>query len=568
MNTEKFSLTADLSAGVKEIVSEWQSGGKIGRLWSRDSSLWTDSEEGECLGWLDILSEQLSNLSKLKSLHLEIKKNEFSHVVLLGMGGASLSSETFRLCFGGLPGFPDFKVLDSTVPEQVASIEEEIDLKQTLFIVSSKSGATIESNILYEHFNKKIQEQFGLEGTGKQFIAITDPGSVLESLAVKSGFKYVYHGVPSIGGRFSALSNFGMVPAATMGLDIERLLSRTQAMQNACQESIAVKDNPGAMLGFILGAAGKAGRNKITFFLSPSIRGLGGWLEQLLAESIGKRGIGLIPINGEPLANPFVYGNDRLFVYIRDLSAPDQEQDKFSEEFKKSGQPILRLVLRDKYDLGMEFFRWEFAIAVAGSVLRINPFDQPDVELSKLQTKRLTEIYKKSGAFPVEKPLGHDNFIEVYADDLNSKSLKNISSDTSVKQLVRAQLQRLTPGDYLGILAYINMSDDNQSKLTRFRRIVRDKFGVATSVGFGPRFLHSTGQMYKGGVNSGVFLQITCEDSVDFQVPSLHYSFGVVKEAQARGDFEVLASRKRRIIRLHIKGDVLQGLSRIIEFIE
>lgn len=568
LNIEKSSLTAELSDGIAKIVSEWKSSEQIKRLWSRDPSIWTGSEEDKYLGWLDIPSEQLSDLFALQALQLEVTKNNFSDVVLLGMGGASLSSEVLRFSFGDVPGFPDFKVLDSTDPEQVASIEERINLKRTLFIVSSKSGTTIEPNILYRYFNKKVQEQLESKRTGKQFVAITDPGSVLESLAVKAGFKHVYHGIPSIGGRFSALSNFGMVPAAVMGLDIERLLRGAQTMQNACRENISIEDNPGAMLGLTLGVASKTGREKITFVISPGVRGLGGWLEQLLAESIGKKGIGLMPVDGETIADPSVYGNDRLFVYIRDSSTSNQKQDQSVLDLEKSGQPVLRLVLRNNYDLGMEFFRWEFAAAVAGSVLQINPFDQPDVELSKLQTKRLTDTYEKNGAFSIEKPLALDDSIEVYADDFNSKCLQSISSGTSVEQLVRAQLRRLKPGDYLGVLAYINMSADNQAKLLRLRHVVRDRFGVATCVGFGPRFLHSTGQLHKAGKNLGVFFQITCEDAADLSVPGSNYSFSVVKEAQARGDFDILASRKRRILRLHIKGNVSKGLNRIIKFIE
>ena len=495
------------------------------------------------------------------------RRDPFDHAVLLGMGGSSLCPDVLRQSFGRVAGAPDLRVLDSTDPAQVRSVEQRIDLRRTLFIVSSKSGTTLEPTLLYRYFRHRVQSVTGEAKAGTQFIAVTDPGSRLDQDAVAGEFRQVFHGVPDIGGRYSALSHFGMVPAAVMGLDVECLLSRAAAVRARCTTSIPLADNPGVMLGLTLGAAARIGCDKVTFVVSPGIRELGAWLEQLLAESTGKRETGVIPVAGESVGPPEVYGGDRLFVYLRDASAPDTAQDDAVAGLADAGFPVVRLSLADRYDLGGEFFRWEFATAVVGAVLGVNPFDQPDVEASKIETRRLTDAFETKGALPPEEPLAHDEQLELYADQANGRVLGR-GDGSSVDELIARHCARVSERDYLALLAYVEMSPAHRMLLQRLRHAIRDTRRVASCVGFGPRFLHSTGQVYKGGPNSGVFLQITCRDAADLAVPGRRYSFGAVKAAQARGDFEVLAARGRRVLRVHVVGDLLEGLDRIAHTVE
>ena len=567
MDSEVVSLPPDVRGLVDRLASDWTVGGHVGRVWSRDATLWTGGDEPRWLGWLDIAGEQLEHLAPLQTLQQDIARGPFDHAVLLGMGGSSLCPDVLRQSFGRVAGAPDLRVLDSTDPAQVRSVEQRIDLQRTLFIVSSKSGTTLEPTLLYRYFRHRVQSLTGEEEAGKQFIAVTDPGSQLEQAAAAGQFRQVFHGVPSIGGRYSALSHFGMVPAAVMGLDVECLLKRAEAVRARCTASVPLADNPGAMLGLTLGAAARTGHNKVTFVASPGIRELGAWLEQLLAESTGKRETGVIPVDGESVGPPEVYGRDRLFVYLRDASVPDTAQDEAVAGLEDAGLPVVRLSLEDRYDLGGEFFRWEFATAVVGAVLGVNPFDQPDVEASKIETRRLTDAFETEGALPPEEPLAQDEQLELYADPANRRALGG-GDGTSVDQLIAAHCARAGERDYLAILAYVEMSPAHRMLLQRLRHAVRDTRWVASCVGFGPRFLHSTGQIYKGGPNSGVFLQITCRDTADLAVPGRCYSFGVVKAAQARGDFEVLAARGRRVLRVHVVGDLLEGLDRIAHAVE
>ena len=567
MDSEVVSLPPDVRGMVDRLASDWTAGGHVGRVWSRDAALWTGADEPRWLGWLDIAGEQLENLAPLQTLQQEFAHGPFDHAVLLGMGGSSLCPDVLRQSFGRVVGAPDLRVLDSTDPAQVRSVEQRIDLQRTLFIVSSKSGTTLEPTLLYRYFRHRVESLTGEEGAGKQFIAVTDPGSQLEQAAAAGQFRQVFHGVPSIGGRYSALSHFGMVPAAVMGLDIECLLRRAEAIRARCTASVQLSDNPGAMLGLTLGAAARTGRDKVTLVASPGIREFGAWLEQLLAESTGKRETGVIPVEGESVGPPGVYGPDRLFVYLRDASAPDTAQDEAVARLEDAGLPVVRLALKDRYDLGGEFFRWEFATAVVGAVLGLNPFDQPDVEASKIETRRLTDAFETEGTLPPEEPLAQDEQLELYADPANRRALGG-GDGTSVDQLIAVHCARTGERDYLAILAYVEMSPAHRMLLQRLRHAVRDARRVASCVGFGPRFLHSTGQVYKGGPNSGVFLQITCSDTADLTVPGRRYSFGVVKAAQARGDFEVLAARGRRVLRVHVVGDLLEGLERIAHAVE
>ena len=553
------SVPALLEDAVKRLAVEWESEQRMMRLWAGDASLWTGADEGGWLGWLRVIGGQRARVAELRALRQEVVDEGFEHAVLLGMGGSSLCPEVLRRSFGRAAGSPDLHVLDSTDPARVRSIEQRIDYRRTLFIVSSKSGTTLEPNIFLSYFAERARARPGLAGS--RFVAVTDPGSKLEQLAVGEGFRHVFHGVPSIGGRYSALSDFGLVPAAVMGLDVDRLLDRAEAMRSACAASTPLGDNPGAMLGLTLAAAVLAGRDKITFAIARAYRSLGAWLEQLLAESTGKNGTGLIPVDGETVATPDLYGADRLFVHLRDEAAPDDRLDDALAELERAGHPVVRLGLWDPHDLGAEFFRWELATAVAGSVLGINPFDQPDVEASKIEARRLTDAYEAGDASPEEQPLARDGQLVLYAAVAGGAPPAGGEARDSLAALLAAHCGRAGAGDYLALLAYIEMSAANEQVLQRVRHALRSTFRVATCVGFGPRFLHSTGQAHKGGPNSGVFIQITCDDPVDVPVPGRRYSFGVVKAAQARGDLQVLAARGRRVLRLHVTGNLLDGLN-------
>jgi transaldolase/glucose-6-phosphate isomerase len=453
-------------------------------------------------------------------------------------------------------------VLDSTDPAQVRNCEKAIDVARTLFVVSSKSGTTLEPNVLLAHFFERASSVLGTAEAGRHFVAITDPGSSLEQLALRRGFRNVFHGEPAIGGRFSALSRFGLAPAALIGLPLRPFLLHAQEMARACGPEAPAAANPGLVLGAALGMLAGRGIDKLTLVVSPGLRALGGWLEQLVAESTGKAGRAIIPVDLEPLARPDVYGEDRVVAYVRLESAPERAQDEAVAALEDAGHPVLLARVPDPDCLGAEFFRWEFATAVAGAVLGVNPFDQPDVEASKLETRRLTDDYEASGALPEEEPVLEEGGLRFFSDARNARELERATGGgTGAADWLRAHLGRIRTGDYFALLAYLPMTRENQAALQAIRRRVRDRTRAATCLGFGPRFLHSTGQAYKGGSNSGVFLQLTCDDARDLPVPGQRYSFGVVKAAQARGDFQVLAERGRRALRVHLPANLGQGLA-------
>jgi len=560
LNRQSYKLPATLSGAVKASLEDWKANNKIKRLWQRDASVWTGADEGNWLGWLDITGEQLAHLDALKSIAADMKKAKFKHALLLGMGGSSLCPEVLRLTFGKIKGFPELHVLDSTDPAQIKALEKKVDLKSTICIVSSKSGSTLEPNIYKQYFFERVKEKVGASEVGNRFMAITDPGSKMQHVAETDKFRKIFMGVPSIGGRYSALSNFGMVPGAVMGIDIPKFLKNTAEMVKACGADVAADVNPGVLLGAILGTAANQGRDKVTIIASPGIHDLGAWLEQLLAESTGKIGKGIIPVDREALGKPAVYGNDRVFAYLRLQTKPNKAQDAAVEALEKAGHPVVRIALPNIYNLGQEFFRWEIATAVAGAIIGIDAFNQPDVEASKIETKKLTSEYEASGKLPPEAPFFEGNGIKLYADEKNAAALKGGSTLTSVLQ---THLSRIKPGDYFAVLGYITMNDAHEKTLQKMRHAVRDNKKVATVLGFGPRFLHSTGQAYKGGPNSGVFLQITCDDAVDLPVPGQKYTFGIVKAAQARGDFAVLAERGRRALRVHLGKNVNKDLAKL-----
>jgi transaldolase/glucose-6-phosphate isomerase len=564
----KTALPESLAAAVNTTIADWQAGGKMQRLWQRDASLWTGDDEAKWLGWLDITEDQIAHPVELRNLAKELWSAGFKDILLLGMGGSSLCPEVLRLTFGKIAGYPDLHVLDSTDPAQVKAFADQIDIARALFIVSSKSGSTLEPNIFKQYFFERTKQAVGADKVGSHFIAITDPGSKMQQVAEADRFRHIFFGRPSIGGRYSALSNFGMVPAAAIGVDVKKFLDRTQEMVRACGPDALVEENPGAMLGIILGTAARSGRDKVTIITSPDISDLGAWLEQLLAESTGKIGKGIIPVDREELAAPGVYGHDRLFAYIHTEHATNVAVDAKVAALEQAGHAVLRISMADIYDLGAEFFCWEIATAVAGSIIGINAFNQPDVEASKIATRNLTSEYEKTGSLPVEKPVVEDGGIKLFTDDKNAAELARAAGgDKSLAGYLKAHLNRIGEGDYFAVLGYIQMNPQHQKALQDIRHAVRGKKHVATCLGFGPRFLHSTGQAYKGGPNSGVFLQVTCDDAVDLPVPEQKYTFGTVKAAQARGDFHVLAERGRRALRVHLP-DVESGLARLTSAVE
>jgi transaldolase / glucose-6-phosphate isomerase len=560
----KSSLPESLAAAVKANVTDWQSGRKMQRLWRRDATLWTGDDEDKWLGWLDITEYQIAHPAELIGLAKEAWSAGFKDMLLLGMGGSSLCPEVLRMTFGRVAGYPDLHILDSTDPAQVKTIEGEIDIARTLFIVSSKSGSTLEPNIFKQYFFERTKQVVGADKAGSHFMAITDPGSNMQKVAEQDRFRHIFFGRPSIGGRYSALSNFGMVPAAAIGIEVKKFLDRTQQMVRACGPEPSVEQNPGAMLGVILGTAATAGRDKLTLITSSDISDLGAWLEQLLAESTGKVGKGIIPVDLEELGPPEVYGNDRIFAYVHTEHATDVCVEAKISALERAGQPVLRISMADIYDLGAEFFRWEIATAVAGSIIGINAFNQPDVEASKVATRNLTSEYEKTGSLPAEKPVLEDEGIKLFTDEKNAAEIARAAgADKSLAGYLKTHLNRIHAGDYFAVLGFLERNAEHEKALQTMRLAVRDQKRVATCLGFGPRFLHSTGQAYKGGPNSGVFLQVTCDDAVQLPVPGQKYTFGVVKAAQARGDFQVLAERGRRALRVHLRSDVAAGLEKL-----
>ncbi len=563
INRMTHTLPAPLAGAVKKSLGEWQAQGKMRRLWQRDASIWTGKDEAEWLGWLGVTNDQLAHVQRFTHIADVVRKEAFSDVLLMGMGGSSLCPEVLKTTFGTQRGFPELHVLDSTDPAQVKAFEQKLNLARTLFIVSSKSGSTLEPNIFKQYFYDRVVSVVGEKDAGHRFIAITDPGSKMQQVAEADGFRQVFFGWPSIGGRYSALSDFGLVPAAIMGVDVAKFLDRTEAMVCACMPSVPVHENPGAVLGTILGVAAKQfARNKLTIVTSPGIASLGAWLEQLVAESTGKQGKGIIPIDRETLIAPDAYGADRIFVYLRLQSSPDTSQDASVDAIERAGHPVVRIVIDDPDDLGEEFFRWEIATAVAGSILGIHPFDQPDVEASKTATRKLTAAYERDGTLPQETPFFTGDGIALFTDERNQSALAHATGRRpGLADCLRAHVNRLGAGDYFALLAYIEMNEANERALQSIRHDVLNAKRVATCLEFGPRFLHSTGQAYKGGPNSGVFVQITCDDAIDIPVPGQQYTFGVVKAAQARGDFDVLLARERRALRVHLGADVAAGLN-------
>ncbi len=557
-------LPADLQKAVDVEIEAWRAGGGIRRLWAKDTLIWSGGDENKWLGWLDIAGRELERVEDYKKIAEMAKK--FEHVLLLGMGGSSLGPEVLGETFGHIQGFPKLHVLDSTDPGQIAATEKAIDLKKTLFIVSSKSGGTLEPNIFKQYFFERARQVLGAEEAPKRFIAVTDPGSNMQKVAERDKFAKIVFGDATIGGRYSVLSPFGLVPGAAMGIDVARFLNAAQLMVRSCGPDVPPRVNPGVQLGTIFGVAGKTGRDKVTVLTGPGLEDFGAWTEQLVAESTGKIGKGLVPVDLEPAADPKVYGKDRVFVHFVLSSRPDPAAARV-DALEKAGHPVVRITMAHPYQLGQEFFRWELATAVAGSILAIHPFDQPDVEASKIATKKLMEAYEKTGSLPSETPLLAEGGMKLFTDEKNASALSKAAKGKTVEDYLRAHFGRIGAGDYAGFLAYVPRNVATIAAMQDARLVIRDARKVATVVGFGPRFLHSTGQDYKGGPNSGVFLQITCDDAADIAVPGQKYTFGAVKAAQARGDFDVLSERGRRALRVHLGPNLNVELDKLIKAI-
>ncbi len=557
LTTLKTSLPADFQEAVNKGLNAWRKDGSIRRLWAKDASVWTNGPEAKWLNWLNTVDNRLNHIADLEAFQAEVKARGFHQVLLMGMGGSSLGPEVLAMTFGKHEGFGHLYVLDSTDPQQVAAFEKKIDPHHTLFIVASKSGSTLEPNIMLAYF-QDLAKRALKEKAGSHFVAITDPGSKLEAYAKAEGFWKVFAGDPQIGGRYSVLSNFGMVPAAAAGVPLRLFLEDALRGVRMCDGSVPPASNPGVLLGTIMGvAATQFERDKLTIIATPQIMDFGAWMEQLIAESTGKHGKGIIPIDDETLGGPKRYGKDRLFIYLRLATEHRHEQDEAISTLIDAGQPVITINFHNKRQIAQEFFRWEIATAVAGAFLNIDPFDQPDVESTKIETRKLMEAYEKTGKLPTEEPFAQHGPLLFFADQTNAAALKG---DTAT-DILKAHFNRVKAGDYVGLLAYIERNRETLEWIQHVRLHVRDAKTIATAAEFGPRFLHSTGQAYKGGPNTGVFLQITADDARDLPVPGTGYSFGVVKAAQARGDFDVLAERKRRALRVHITGNLKEGLA-------
>jgi transaldolase/glucose-6-phosphate isomerase len=568
LNGQAISLPADLDKTVKADLETAAKEGWTRRMWTKDASLWTGGDAAHWLGWLDAAKAGAVDLEALAALGAEVEAGGFTHALLLGMGGSSLGPEVLSETFGARPGFPKLFALDSTDPAQIARVEALTDPTRTLYIVASKSGSTLEPDILHRYFFQQVERALGPGNAGKRFIAITDPGSKLETLARRDGFLHVFLGDPAIGGRYSVLSNFGMVPAAVIGLDVGAIFKTIETMVRACGPSAPAAANPGFVLGATIGAAAKAGRDKLTLVASDAIAGIGAWLEQLLAESTGKHGLGVVPLAGEPIGPPDVYGADRLFAYLRLDGAEASATDAAVDALEAAGQPVVRITLADTHHLFQEFLRWEVATAVAGVVIGIDPFDQPDVEASKIKTRALTDAYEKSGTLETPPALVTGDGLTLYTDAVNAGALTAAAAAPTLEAWLKAHFARVGPGDYVGLLAYIDRNDDHTTTLQAIRTQLRDRLKVATVLGFGPRFLHSTGQAYKGGPNSGVFLEITSAHPDDLNIPGRGLTFGVVVTAQGQGDFDVLAERGRRVLRVDLGADVAGGLARLAKAVD
>ena len=559
----KMSLqVGPISDAVTGAIRDAQEQQVVKRIWRKDAALWKDDAKAQenirsSLGWLTVADEMLGAADELTEYGDIIRQRGFKHVMVCGMGGSSLCPEVLRRSFGQQPGFPELLVLDSTDPDFIEGFAQVIDVDKTLFIVASKSGGTIEPNAFYKFWYDYLSQ---LNMTpGQSFIAITDPGSPLLPIASQLSFQRVFLNQADIGGRFSALSYFGMVPAALAGLDIKKLLSRAKNAEQSCSPVLPAEANPGLQLGTVMSEAAAAGRDKLTLVIDDQISSLGLWIEQLVAESTGKEGKGILPVAGEALGDPSVYSSDRLFVSIS-LSDANQETNRKLDALSAAGHPVVRRSLADVYDLASEFFIWEFATAVAGWRLAINPFDQPDVQLAKQATSDVLLVFKQQKQLPKLKEVAKDDLLTLFVDD-------DALTNNSVQTLLASHLAQVKPGNYIAVLAYVEETPETQELLKQIQNKLRDKTHCAVTTGYGPRYLHSTGQLHKGGPNTGVFIEITGNDKADLSIPGEDYGFRVLKQAQALGDFRALAGKDRRVLGIDIGDNGYKALARLMELI-
>jgi transaldolase/glucose-6-phosphate isomerase len=554
-----------VDAAIKELDSQHINA----RIWEHDGTVWKDhpnivAKIKNRLGWLNVF--QTIDIARLMALQATAKHGDFDHVVLLGMGGSSLAPEVLRQSFGDQPGYPRLLMLDSTDPTYIQHIEAQVKLPRTLFIVASKSGGTIETASFFKYFYDRTG------GNGAQFIAITDEGTAMEAEAREKNFREIFVNPSDIGGRYSALSYFGLVPAALMGLDVQALWASGVQMAKACGKKIGGKEHPGITLGAIMGVLGKDGRDKVTIHTSPSIEAMGNWIEQLVAESTGKEGKGLLPVVGATIGKPHDYATDRLFIYLRVDNDDNATLDEGMMALQQAGYPCVTLALPDRAALGGEFLRWAFATAVVGKMLAINPFDEPNVTESKEATGRLLQHYQEHGALPANTPLVTEGTLQLFVEDEQASMLATGAAqqqyEANIAGLLATQMNSTHAGDYFAILGYLPMLPEYDVQLRDIQRRMRHVTRRAVTVGYGPRFLHSTGQLHKGGANNGVFIQITCDDPQDMAIPGAPYTFGVLKASQAAGDREALAAKGRRLLRLHVGNDIAGGLSKLLEAVE
>jgi transaldolase / glucose-6-phosphate isomerase len=549
---------AELESALQELTANQT----VARIWRKDASVWSSQPEhakiiANALGWLVVPGQVLQRVGELQSFAQEIRSAGFTHAVVLGMGGSSLCPEVLRQSFGTCAGYPELLVLDSTVPAAVAHLEAQVKLENTLFIVASKSGSTTEPQMFQRYFYERVKQSKGARA-GENFVAITDPGTVLEDQAKQEGFRKTFLNWPDIGGRYSALSFFGMVPFAIMGGDVAELLERATAAARACQ-SEDVAANPGATLGALLGTLANRGVDKLTLVASRDIASVGLWIEQLVAESTGKQGKGIVPVAGEALGEPREYSEDRIFASLATGSG-DAETNQKLAALESAGFPVVYQQLSGGLDLGATFFIWEFATAVAGSLLKIDAFDQPNVQESKDNTKRLLGAFLAKGTLAQQIPVVEEAALKLYSED---KSL-----GTTLDAAIAAHLGKVRAGDYVAITQYFLETPEVEALVQQLRLAVRSRTGAAVTTGYGPRFLHSTGQLHKGGANNGVFLQLTSQDAQDVAIPRESFGFSVLKRAQALGDLESLVKHGRRAARVDLGLDVAAGLTRLLHAVE
>lgn len=531
----------DLTERVDTRLASWDANRYAARLWAKDHRLWSAEELPELtdrLGWLWLPGET-DHLDDIEEF-ARTARADTDRVVLLGMGGSSLAPEVFQSTFGNAEGCPELVVLDSTHPDAVHAVRVGIDLERTLFVVASKSGGTIETLSLFRYFWGQVSAVS--DHPGSRFVALTDPGSGLEEMARNRGFRRIFRTPPEVGGRYSALTSFGLLPAALIGMDIRRFLARAVTMAKACGPAAPASRNPALRFGAAIGEAALAGRDKLTFVCSPSVAAFGTWMEQLVAESTGKNGTGIVPVVGEPLGKPSVYGDDRVFVHLASArdEAPAAERASL-DALRMAGHPVIRIVLGDRNDLGAEVFRAEMAVAAAGSVLRINPFNQPDVQVAKNLAKQAMSP-EGLGATPDE----------VSTDD-----------QALLERSINAWRDTVRTDDYIGIHAYLPMNEPAKPILERMAVHLRDRSRVAVTLGYGPRFLHSTGQLHKGGAANGLFLQIVDRPAREIAVPEAGFTFAKLIEGQAAGDFQALSDLGRRVLRIRLGADTAEALARL-----